>query len=305
MDTDDRSLQDGQTLPASADGVQQLVYLSGAFIPRGEAVVDAFDRGFLYGDGFFETLRVFGGRAGLLERHLLRLAHSCEETGWSPSPDGDEIGAAAVELIERNGVDDGYMRITVSRGRYGGDPGVIEPVRPTVLIEARSIDMAPPGSASPFQLLRSGCLRNEHSPTVRHKSLSYLDNLLALEEARRAGADDVYFLNASGHLCEGARTNLFWVRGDEVFTPAVRCGLLPGITRAVVMEIAEREGIACRRGCYGEEELLEADEVFCTNSLRGVIPVKGVRSGEVEQRWEIGAATRRFADAYARCCVEI
>ncbi len=285
------------------DAGEQVVYLSGRYVPKKRARVPAFDRGFLYGDGFFETTRITGGKAMHLERHLKRLSASCAATGWEWEPARGTVECAVSELTLKNRVTEGYLRITVSRGLHAGALASLDAHSPAILIEARTMDLEPLDSATPLTLMRSPYRRNEFSPTVRHKSLSYQDNLLALSEARTAaGADEVYFLNSSGFLCEGAVTNLFWIRGGEFFTPAAECGLLPGITRDIVLEITAREGIPSHKGNYREEELLAADEVFCTNSLRGVIPVRGLLSGVKEKKWSQWPLTRRLAGQYSCYC---
>jgi len=250
------------------------VFLNGEIVPRAEALVSAFDRGFLYGDGFFETTRIHAGRPLLLDRHLLRLASPCRQTGFGDEPDLKRIADGVRRLIEVNEVVTGYLRITVSRGPHRGALTELEAAAPTVLIEARPMDLSPPANPPSWTLASSAYRVNENSPVTRHKSLSYQANLLALAEGRAAGADEVYFLNSRGHLAECAISNLFLVRDGVVCTPAVECGLLPGITREVVLELCREEQIPSEVGEYREKDLLGADEVFCTNSLRGVVPVE-------------------------------
>ncbi len=115
------------------------------------------------------------------------------------------------------------------------------------------MELPPLDGPAPVSIVRSAYRRDEHSPIVRHKSLSYQLNVLALAEGRAAGADEVYFLNGAGELAEGAFTNLFFVRGGMVRTPDVACGLLPGVTREVVLEVCAEEGIAAEAGRYAEE----------------------------------------------------
>jgi len=252
------------------------VYLNGSLVPRNEARVSALDRGFLYGDGFFETTRVVAGRALLLGRHVDRLNRSCRHAGWERDVDGREIARAVAELVACNGVGEGYLRITASRGPYEGRLTELVASKPTLLIQVRAMQLPPVGAPPPLVLARSPHRRNEHSALVAHKSLSYQENLLALARARERGAGEVYFLNTRGRLAEGAITNLFFVRSKTVCTPAVECGLLPGVTRQVVLELCDAEGMPHEEGQYGEKELASADEVFCTNSLRGIVPVSAI-----------------------------
>jgi len=274
------------------------VYLNGELVPRLAARISPFDRGFLYGDGFFETTRIEAGAPVFLGRHLRRLAASCAATGFGTDLDTEGIADGVRGLIAANGVRTGYLRITVSRGAYAGGLTHLEAEAPTVFAEARPMELPPLDGTAPISIIRSAYRRDERSPIVRHKSLSYQLNVFALAEGRAAGADEVYFLNAAGRLAEGAITNLFFVRGGSVFTPDLACGLLPGITREVVLEVCAEEGIAARVGCYGEADLLSAEEVFCTNSLRGVIPVGRVL-GSPEVTVPGGPIVPRLQRAYA------
>lgn len=279
---------------ANADSV----YLNGELVPKAQALISPFDRGFLYGDGFFETTRITGGAAVFLERHLRRLAGSCAEAGFGRPLDTPALADGVRALVAANDVEEGYLRITVSRGPHAGGLAKLATDAPTVLIEARPMDLPPLDAPAPIVLRRSAHLRDEHSPIVRHKSLSYQHNILALAEARAAGADEVYFLNGLGHLTEGAITNLFFVRAGTVCTADVVCGLLPGVTRDVVLEICESESIGACTGVYTEQDLLSADEVFCTNSLRGVVGVRLIL-GSPDVVPPGGPLTARLQGAYA------
>jgi len=161
--------------------------------------------------------------------------------------------------------------------------------------------LAPLGEPPSFVLARSPYRRNEHSAVVRHKSLSYQGNVLALAEGRRRGADEVFFLNSRGHLAECAITNLFFVARGIVCTPDVECGLLPGITRQVVLEICEDRGLPAEVGVYEERDLRAADEVFCTNSLRGVVAVEKILDYP-GRRPGVHDVTARLQRAYAELC---
>ncbi len=283
----------------SSAETHQTVYLSGTFLPRSRALVSAFDRGFLYGDGFFETTRVFKGEPMAIRRHLKRLTRSCEAAEWNRIPASGELYDAAYKLIKYNKVKDGYLRITVSRGLHEGGLAAPGDQAPTVLIEARSMILPPLNATPPFTIVRSPYKKNEYGPAAGLKSLSYQENLLALAEARRMGADEVYFLNTGGFLSEGAISNLFWIKNKELFTPSEECGILPGITREILLEASASQGIICNIGAYPEKDLFGADEVFCTNSLRGVIPVQRVIASDQTKEPAGHTTTRLLADLYA------
>lgn len=253
-----------------------LVFLNGRLVLRGRAQVSAFDRGFLYGDGFFETTRVHNGVALLLADHLRRLGASCRDTGFGRPPEAVELREDVQQVIDANRVQEGYLRITVTRGRHEGSLVELAAGEPTVLIEARPMELPAVGQASAVTLARARWVRPAAPQMLRHKSLSYQGALLALAQGRAAGADEVYFVNSGGLLTEGAISNLFFVLDDEVCTPAVDCGLLPGVTRAAVLGLCERESLQCREGEFRQGVLRDAREVFCTNSLRGVMPVAAI-----------------------------
>jgi len=274
------------------------VYLNGSIVRRAEAKISPADRGFLYGDGFFETVRIVGGAPFLLGRHVERMNRSCHETGWGRGVNPREVERAVSELVGKNGVSEGYLRITASRGLYEGRLAELEASEPTVFIDVRRMELPPLEDPPPFVLARSPYRRNETSPLVRHKALSYQGNVLALAEGRRRGADEVFFLNSRGCLTEGAVTNLFLVRDGKVLTPDVSCGLLPGITRDAVMELCTERGIVLETGEYDEAQLAAADEVFCTNSLRGVVGVKAILEYP-ERRFADCPVTRLLQRAYA------
>ncbi len=248
------------------------ILLNDRLIPADEACISPLDRGFLYGEGFFETTRVFSGRPFALPLHLERLRESCEWAGWDRIPREDRIERGVGRLIDANDVRDGYLRISVSRGGRANE-GL------TLLIQAREMDLPPPGEAEPLTLTKAGAARAEHDPLVAHKSLSYYGNIRSLRAAKSAGADEVYFLNHAEQLAEGAISNLFFIRGGTVHTPALSCGLLPGIARKLVLQICRQHNIPFRTGKYLEAALMECDEAFCSNSLRGVMPVSGLLDG--------------------------
>ena len=276
-----------------------LVYLNGELVERRRAAISPFDRGLLYGDGFFETTRIVRGTPLLLGRHLERLRRSCRETGFGDSPAPDALQDGLRYLIEANRVAEGYLRITLSRGRYKGALTELECRRPTVLAEARSMELCDVGAPPPITLAPSEWRRDEQSPLMRHKSLSYQANVLALAAGRRAGADEVYFLNTRGELTEGAISNLFFVRDAVVCTPAIDCGLLPGITREVTLQLCEEARIPAQTGRFAEDELLLAEEAFCTNSLRGLMAVQGI-IGHPECKIGAGPLTERLQELYER-----
>jgi branched-chain amino acid aminotransferase len=254
------------------------VFLNDRFVDRKEAMVSVFDHGFLYGDGIYETLRAYNGRIFMLRRHLERLYRSGDRIGLAvPIPLADWPGLLQ-EAMQRNGLTDAYLRITVSRGEgdIGLDPHLCP--RPTVVI------MAKPAVVYPGNLYTSGVdlvvvevrrnLSSALPPQV--KSLNFLNNILAKHEATHKGAFDGVMLNVEGYVTECTASNLFFMKNGTLHTPSVDCGILDGITREVILLLAREHQVPTEEGSYREDRLLGADECFLTNTSMELMPVREV-----------------------------
>ena len=260
------------------------VWINGRLAEDTAPVLMAKDRGFLYGDGLFETLRAYEGRVFQLEEHWARLMRSAAFLRLPVAWGLPEITEAVERLIETNGLIEAVVRIALSRGAEAAGLGLVETDAPTVLIQARSFE------GFPDHVYRRGVSvviarirQNADSPLPRHKTANYLLYLLARQEARDAKANDALLLNQRGQVCEATVANVFWVREGKVWTPPVHCGLLPGITRANVVRIAETADIPVGERAIMAGDLFDADEVFLTNSLMEITPVRtidGRRIGE-------------------------
>ncbi len=266
------------------------VYLDGAFVPSDEAKVAADDAGLLYGRGLFETFRARRGAVYLLERHFDRLESGARTLGIALGRTLADVRAAVRELTERCGLEDARVRLTLTAGSESGPP--------SLLIQARA------ATDYPEQIYERGMSalvapgrRNETSPLVRVKSLNYLDNLLAREEARRAGADEALFMNTRGHLADGSATNVFVVREGELLTPPVEDGALPGITRGAVLELAAATRIGAREVSLTLGDLQGAAEAFLTNAVAGLVPLVSVDGARVGSG-KPGLLTRRLRELY-------
>jgi branched-chain amino acid aminotransferase len=249
------------------------VWLNGDLVEGGAARIDPSDRGFLLGDGLFETMRASGGVVPLLSRHLARLRTAAASLEL-PVPSADEaIAAACRDLLAANGLDDAALRLTLTRGPAPRGLLPSPNVTPTLLLS--SFPLGPESPPARVAMAR-GTRRNERSPVSRLKALGYLDNLLALQEARAAGADEAVLLNGAGRLAGATTANLFLVEGGCLRTPPVGEGVLPGITRALVMELAGGLGLDCREEPLVPERLARCEGAFLTSSLAGVRPVVAV-----------------------------
>lgn len=258
------------------------IYLNDRFVKEEEAVVSVFDHGFLYGDGVYETIRSYGSRIFMRDQHLARLRRSADAIGLTiPIPE-DRWPVLLHEAMTKNDVGndrvDAYLRITITRGagEIGLDPALCS--IPTVVIMTKPL--APP-SPQTYQngvsLVVAKTRRN--LPTAldpQIKATNFLNNIQAKREAIAAGAFDSILLNWESHLTECTVSNLFFVQTGRLCTPALSCGLLDGITRDIVLNLARELQISVEEGSFGVEAIHKADECFVTNTSMEVMPVTRV-----------------------------
>jgi branched-subunit amino acid aminotransferase/4-amino-4-deoxychorismate lyase len=238
------------------------VFLNGRILGEAQARISVQDAGFLYGAGLFETMRSYRGRIFLIREHLRRLADSAKFLGISIPFSEKKLADACHAVLKANKIQEGRVRLTVSRGGLEG---------PTVTITARTLAAQ---RSRPFKLIRSGFTVSRNSPTARHKTSSYLPYLLAFEQARKKGADDALLFSEDGILLESSRANIFLVRNGKLSTPSLELPMLPGVTRALVIELAQAQGIKVRQGEFSEQDLLDSEGAFLTNSVMEIAPVK-------------------------------
>jgi len=279
------------------------VYLSTLGRPVGpdEAVVSVFDRGFLYGDSIYETLRTVGGRPVELGRHLARLHRSAEGIALEFPFSDEEIVSAMGATLEASGHDAAKVRIVVTRG---GGPMAIDTRKsesPLLVIFVQPIEL--PSEADYERGLSArivGIQKNNRGmidPGL--KTGNYLPSILALRQAVAQQGEDAIMINAEGHIAEGATSNVFMVANGAVATPHLETGVLAGITRELVIELCTDEGLACDERTIEPDELRAADEVFLTSSVRGIMPVTTL-DGATVGTGTMGPSTRRLHEAYAR-----
>ncbi|AVX19917.1 MAG: branched-chain-amino-acid transaminase [Bacillota bacterium] len=252
-----------------------IIYLDGKFVPEEEAKVSVFDHGYLYGDGVFEGIRAYHGRVFKLKEHIDRLYESAKTIMLDIPLSKEEMTEVVVETCRRNNIRDGYIRLVVSRGK--GDLG-LDPrkcPRPTVMCIAATITLYP-------QEFYEKGLEVKTVPTPRNlseacnprvKSLNYLNNIYAKIEANLAGVLEALMLNAQGYVCEATGDNVFIVKDGELITPPIYLGILKGITRDVVMQLARQRGITVKEEVFTRHDVFNADEVFLTGTAAELIPV--------------------------------
>lgn len=252
--------------------------VNGQITPAAEARVSVLDNGFTFGDGAYETLRTYGGRPFALARHLRRLRASVARLGFElPVPD-DELRARLDALLAAAGNPEAYIRLLVTRGvgdcsyhfeRVQG-PTVVMLTKPYAPPPARAYDE---GVAVALVAVRRNSPR-ALDPAIKASSL--LNNILAMREAQAQGAFEALLLNEHDELCEGAGSNVFLVRHGRVCTPPLAAGILAGITREILMEIAPRAGHVVHEQSLTEADLRAADEAFITSTLKEVLPIGAI-----------------------------
>lgn len=275
----------------------ETVYLNGALVLRSEARVSPLDRGFLYGYGLFETMRSYGGRVFRLDRHLARLMHSADELGLASQLDPVELEQAVYRTLEANRLLDARIRLTVAAGE--GERELAPPTSGalTILVVAEKLILT---SQIYHQGIRAAIVsprRNSQSPLPRIKSLNYLEGFVAHSEALALGADEAIMLNDRGYISECSTSNIFLVAAGRLLTPSLESGILPGITREAVLELAHDLGIEAVEGEIPPSDLLRADEVFITTSVREVVPVVTV-DGRSVGSGKPGEVTGRLMASY-------
>ncbi len=274
------------------------IYIDGTVHDTETAVVPVFDRGFLYGDSVYEVMRTSGGHPVDLVPHLDRLVRSAGSLALAVPPRGD-VEAALGDTLAEAGNDESYIRLMVTRGggRMGLDPAFAD--SPRMIIIVRPLELPPAHMYDAGIKLKlvgvERTARRAVDPAV--KSGNYLNNILALQEARKSGADEAIMCNAAGRVAEGSSSNVFVVKDRRLATPPLAVGLLAGITRQRVMTLARADGLE-----IAEQELMPAhmhaaDEVFITSSVRGVLPATEL-DGEAVGDGRPGPVTRRVMELY-------
>ena len=276
-----------------------IIYIDGKFYGEDQAKVSVLDHGLLYGDGIFEGIRAYNGRVFRLKEHLDRLFCSAKAILLTMPMTHAELTKAVVQTCRRNKVRDGYIRLLVTRGvgTLGLNPYRCK--RPTVVIIAGKIQLYPPELYERgMAVVTVPTVRNLHSalnPAI--KSLNYLNNILAKIEAINSGCEEAVLLNAEGFVSECTGDNLFVVKEGQLMTPPLSAGALYGITRRVVMEIAEESGMKVSEPNLTRYDLFNADECFLTGTGAEIVPVVKI-DGRVIGNGKPGPVTKKLVGQY-------
>ncbi len=253
--------------------MQRTIYIDGEMLPESEAKVSVFDHGLLYGDGIFEGIRFYNGRVFRLEQHIRRL-YDCARAILIKIPlTPEEMIAATCATVRANGLQDGYIRLVVTRGVGPMGLSPFKCPKPSVIIIAATISLYPEEAyRTGLTMATVSTRRPSHdilSPQV--KSLNYLNNIMAKVEALQAGAEEGLMLNDVGLVAECTGDNIFIVRDGVISTPPLTAGALDGITRGAVFDISKELGITIREREFSRHDVFIADECFLTGTAAEVI----------------------------------
>jgi branched-chain amino acid aminotransferase len=242
-----------------------IVFWGGDYVPEEDATISIDDRGFLFSDAVFETALLYRGGFFRLRQHLERFAESAR-TMRIAAPSIDDVDGIVRAVVRRNDLRDANIRITLTRGVTA----------PKLLVTARAAD--------PTRLEQSRAGWNiitaqTRRPSIRSipaqlKAVGRTYALLARHEAADAGVDDVLLLTDDDFVCEGPTWNVFWRTGDTLYTPALHAGVLAGVTRSIILELASASGLHVREGLFNRTVLDEADEIFATMTSVGIVPIR-------------------------------
>lgn len=256
------------------------VYINGELVPQSEAKVSVFDHGLLYGDGVFEGLRSYSGKVFRLEEHVRRLYESARAICLTIPVTEEQFCQAINDTVKTNGLDDGYIRAIVTRGEgtLGLDPNKCS--HPQIIIIADAIALYPKELYDEgLEIITTSVIRNHPAAlSPRIKSLNYLNNILAKIEGLQAGCIEALMLNHNGEVAECTGDNIFLVRDGALLTPPMDAGILGGVTRQAVIELAEGAGIEVLKVTLTKHDVYIADECFLTGTAAEVIPVVKVDS---------------------------
>jgi branched-chain amino acid aminotransferase len=283
--------------------MEEKVYLNGSLVPRAEAKISVSDHGFLYGYGLFETIRAYNGRLFLLDRHLKRLYEAAEIIRMRSRLKGINLEKACYDTLQANGLKEARVRLTVTNGEKAalpwtgasGPPNIVVTAVPYTPFPAEKYDAG-------FRVGISSTRRMKQSVFSAMKSLNYLLNVMARIEAAAHGWDEAILLNDGGYIAEGGGSTVFFVRESKLVTPALNSGIIPGVTRAVVIELAHNLGIGVSEGPVGIGAIRKCDEAFMTNAMIEIMPVVVVTNGEGKSATigdgRPGPVTRKLMAAY-------
>lgn len=281
--------------------MEQLIYIDGKFYPKGEAKISVYDHGLLYGDGVFEGIRCYNGNVFRLKQHIQRLFHSARSINLHIPISHSEMSDIVCETIRKNGLKDAYVRLVVTRGV--GDLGLDPRKCPTATIFCIAQPFAPLYGDlydKGLKVVTVGTRRTSWDTLdVKAKTLNYLNNIMAKIQANLAGCDEGLMLNYLGHVAEGTGDNFFVVKEGKLYTPPTEAGVLIGITRGVVIELAKKLGITVHEKDMTLFDVYTAEEAFMTGTAAEIAPIVELDARKIHEG-KPGPITKRLIEEFKK-----
>jgi aminodeoxychorismate lyase len=273
-----------------------LIFLNGQFLPETQAVVSVNDRGFLLGDGLFETLRVVAGKPFRFAQHLERLVRGAEFLKITLPFSPKELEKFAAQLIEHNKTAEAILRVTLTRGPGGRGYTFSGESKPTLVMTLHPAPSVDAEKTLEWNLITSSFQIPAADPLSAFKTTSKILHIMARAEASEKGADEALLINTNGEVAETAGGNLFWVYDDKICTVPTGRGILPGITRAVVLEICRTMGLQTEKRVIKPEALRNSAGIFVTQSALGIVPVAALDGESVRPSPLIDPIAQAYAE---------
>jgi aminodeoxychorismate lyase len=277
-----------------------IVFLNGQFVPEEQALVSVFDRSFLYGDGLFETMRVFRSRPFRWARHLERLERGAQFLKMSLPFPATALRGLADELIHRNNMPEALLRVTLSRGvgTRGYSPKGAQ--RPSLVMSLHSAPPLEPEKPPRWRLVISSFRLPANEPLAQFKTCNKLPQILARAQADDAAADEALLMNTEGCVVEASSSNLFWIEANAVCTPPLAGGIVAGVTRAVVLELCPALGLEARQTSITPEKLAQTDGVFLSLSSVGIAEAVSLDEKPLRRSPDVERIRKAYSDLCAR-----
>ena len=280
-------------------------YVNGRITPADKAVISVFDRGLVLGDGLFETLRAVRGAPQFLPLHFARLAKSAKRLRIAVPVDEAGLRSLIADLCRRSRLDDAVVRITLTRGRYLGGLAIDPSIPPSLIVTVAPVSGLPPELYDKGVKVAISDINKAAASGLDAsiKSINYLANIFAKAQADKKGCYEAILLGPNGEIAELSTSSFFGVLGGEVVTPPIETGILPGITRQVLLRILKRERIPHREGVLFPKDVARMREAFLSSSVRGPVPITRIEGKKVGDG-KVGPLFRRLQALYAEACRE-
>jgi len=279
--------------PSAQGSGTPTIWLDGKWCDRESATISVYDHGLLYGDGVFEGIRVYGGKIFRLDQHLDRLYDSAKAIWLTIPMPKDELVAVTKEAVRRSGIQEAYIRHVVTRGvgDLGLDPRKCPKASVIIIVDTIKLWPEPVYEAGLNVVTAGTPIPHREALSPRVKSLNYLAHIMAKVEGINAGADEVLMLDSEGHVAEGSGQNVFVVKNGRLSTPPAYAGILKGVTRNVVIELAGKAGYEVEQTILNRYDLYTADEAFFTGTASEIVGIRQL-DGRVIGTGKAGPVTR-------------